>query len=130
MRKLLAVVALLIGGCASFGDPTDPETVFSGKTLPTAASEENCLAQSGSWRDMSDAVAARPGTFQTCIIPTTDAGAACSSATDCQSMCVLAPGQKVSYGGRAKGQCMADYFTGGCKQYVHRGRYALAFCSE
>ena len=130
MRALLAVVVLAIVACASTGESLDYETVFAGKTLLSAKSEQECLAKRGSWRDMSGAVAAPTGTFYTCIIPTTDAGNSCSSAADCQSMCVLRPGQDVSYGDPAAGQCMADYFTGGCKHYVHKGRYALGHCSE
>lgn len=130
IRFVFAAGLLLMTACASTALSPSHEAVFAGKVLPSAASVEDCRAKGGIWRDLSGAVASPPGSFHACIIPTTDGGKACSSATDCQSMCVLAPGQSVHYGDHAEGRCMADYFTGGCRQYVHRGRYAFGLCSE
>jgi hypothetical protein len=130
MRSLLAALLFtLLAACTPRGDTIAYEIVSAGKSSPHASSSESCSKIGGSWADVSSVVLQPEGTVHSCIIPTSDGGTVCSSATDCQSMCVLAEDQDVEYGDRARGVCMATYFTQGCRQYVHKGRFALAICA-
>jgi hypothetical protein len=125
----IAFIIPLVTACASSGTPLSFERIIEGKSFMRVSSEPDCVAAGGVWRDISEQIAAQDSLF-TCILPTTDGGNACSSSSECQSLCELAPGQDVEIGQSASGQCMATYFHGGCRSYVHRGRFATAFCSE
>jgi hypothetical protein len=127
---LLLSAALALSGCAHSGEQVPFEEIIAGKAFPSVASEADCSAREGSWQDVSEAAAAASGSFYTCIIPTADAGKSCSSSSQCESLCELAPGQDVEIGEPANGQCMATYSYGGCRSYVHRGLLGSAFCSE
>jgi hypothetical protein len=130
LRHCIASAALALTACATSTEHVPFERILAGKDFPQAASEAECVSRRGTWQDVSEAVAAGPGTAYACIIPTTDGGQACASSSECQGLCELATERPVRIGDRAEGRCMATYFYGGCRAYVHRGRLGSRMCSE
>lgn len=85
--------------------------------------KEACEAENGIWK--------KAGRIQffTCILPTTDAGKACSDKSQCQVACV-AQGKKIQTGASAIGQCHNSTDQFGCRTYVRNGKAEPTLCVD
>lgn len=83
MRPVVAAALLLLAACRGEApDPSDPQ----GRTpSEIEAARAECVAAGGKYTS-----GGRGGL--TCIMPTSDAGKACSRATDCEGFCLAETG--------------------------------------
>lgn len=113
--SMLLSCCLFLGACASGAPDAGP---VAGEAPSTRA---ECLARGGEWK--------RPGRLpvERCLLPTTDAGRACTDAAQCQGLCLAADG--ATDGAPASGRCSADTDVFGCRTRVEGGR-AVTLCVD
>jgi hypothetical protein len=103
MARLYALLALalMISGCSQAAPPALP------------ADRASCEAAEGMW-----AAHFIQGN-ESCILPTSDAGAACASSSECESRC-LAPGRCAEW----------KPLPGGCYAFVEKGAIQPELCID
>ena len=103
-------------------DPIKPAVSLS-ELAQSIKSESACKAKGGQWQ--------RVGMLQAlaCVLPTSDAGKACTDASQCQMSClVVNPALKP--GSKATGQCSDSTNVFGCKTYVKNGKVEGTLCID
>ncbi len=95
----------------------------AGDSALTPSTADECAQRGGTWR--------RAGIMklEVCDMPTRDAGKACRSDSECESVCVAAEG--ADHSGPVTGQCYKSNITvGTCLTLVEDGRIAQAQCAD
>jgi hypothetical protein len=116
MRRLLWMLAALLVASAA----ADAQETRAPQKL-TAAQLAACKAKGG-----------RPEMVlyyvESCVWPTTDAGKTCQDKSDCQGFCEAPFGTE--FNAKVQGQCSreASDRSGGCSNYVARGRSTGDMC--
>lgn len=126
---LLASLVLLtacVGSSVSKVDmPKEPikPAVSLGELARSLKTEPSCIAKGGQWQ--------RVGRIQqlSCVLPTSDAGKACTDASQCEMLC-LATGADVVPGTAVTGQCSASTNIFGCLTRVKDGKVEGTLCID
>ncbi|MBB1486797.1 hypothetical protein H4O21_09265 [Oceanospirillum sp. D5] len=84
---------------------------------------ESCEAEGGTWQRVG--LARR----LSCILPTTDAGKACTDGSQCQVACMLKE-RNIAPGTPATGQCHDSTQRFGCRAYVSDGKAGHVLCID
>ena len=126
---LLSTVVLLSACGGSSGtkvdkpkEPVKP-TVSLGEQARSIKTEPACIAKGGEWRRM--------GRIQelSCVLPTSDAGKACTDASQCEVACFVSePGTEP--GAATVGQCNSSTDIFGCHMHVKDGKADGMLCID
>lgn len=115
-RRTTILCALVLGGCQTGADASDPDP--SGRTAQELAAERaECLEEGGAFR---------PGGITQalmCFKPTVDAGKACMSNAECESLCL-------DTGKPGKGECAAQSPMFGCHAVYEEPGEVFEICID
>ena len=125
IKQLTAVVAcaLLLVGCQHIS-VTDSH--HHGGSLTELANsipdQQHCEEHGGSWQAV--------GRLQklSCVLPTSDAGQACSSHSDCELQCIAS--KQLPMGMNTQGQCQSQTPLFGCRTEVDAGLTQATLCVD
>lgn len=114
---LLAAACSPVTGASGAGSP-------GGAPLVQSADAASCAARGGEIQ--------RVGRLQSqqCIIKYTDAGKACTDASQCQGECRATGALDVAAGTAATGQCQANSNRFGCHARIENGKITAAICID
>lgn len=123
--SLLLLTACVGSSVSKVDKPDDPvkPAVSLSELARSLTSEPSCIAKGGQWQ--------RVGRIQqlSCVLPTSDAGKACTDASQCEMLC-LATGSDVVPGTAVTGQCSASTNIFGCKTRVKDGKVEGTLCID
>ncbi|CAM3614288.1 hypothetical protein [Parendozoicomonas haliclonae] len=124
--KIAAIAAFstLLAACTT-QSPTvseiDPSLSLSDRAY-SIKTQQACEAESGTWRKVG-----RLQAFA-CVLPTADAGKACTDSSECQVGCIVE--EHVEPGTKVVGQCMSSTHRFGCNTMVTNGVVEGTLCID
>lgn len=113
MRSLWCVLVVLLAGCTAQSPRLDTAAGTTAGADVAALTQAQCQAQGGTWGPMGRAQVAQ------CLMPTSDAGRACTDSAQCQGQCLATEGSRD--GQQVHGTCSVDTNRFGCQQRVRDG---------
>lgn len=131
LAGLLCLLTLTLTACAGAKENSHSKVsekpVVEEMTLSERAyslkTRESCEAENGTWQRVG--LAGR----LSCILPTTDAGKACTDGSQCQVTCMLKE-RNIAPGTAVTGQCHDSTQRFGCRAYVSGGKAGHVLCID
>jgi putative hemolysin len=119
LAGMLALVACAAPPKADIATPATPAPAESGEPSPA-----ECAAKGGTIKLV--------GMMQmpACVIPSRDAGKACTDGDQCQGDCWASPDTSPGRDGKASGYCQPDNMPFGCHAAVEDGVLQPALCAD